>query len=201
MIEKHDSKMFRIPCVCTHETCPCHGKCCFLPTLCYSVDGKIDILFVGQGGGVEERKQVLPFVGEAGERLRYLILLAVKETGKSIGVAFSNTIRDNPEKNRIPTDEEVGYCKQFLMNDIQYLQKNYNLKCVVPLGNHACSVMINSTRGISSLRGTIIEKDGLLYAPTFHPSYCIRQTKSIKKELGERDMFVKNDIIQIINKI
>src|SRR4030043_161918 len=93
-----------IKCPCKYKICPVYSKCCFLPTECHpDPQGNISLLFVGQGGGTDERKLGRPFVGRAGKRLRQQVLYVRKHLKKHVGVAFSNSIRDNPDGNRVPT--------------------------------------------------------------------------------------------------
>lgn len=104
----------------------------------------MDILFVGQGGGKEERREKRPFVGRAGKRLRQLVVYLRGKLNRQFGVAFSNTIRDNPEDNRPPDYDEFEYCLSYLYRDIAEL-KTKGLKCVIALGNPSKRALIKGS--------------------------------------------------------
>lgn len=167
---------------CSKENCPVFNKCCFLPTTFFPIEDKVDILFVGQGGGADEREQGRPFIGPAGKRLKTIVLQAKKELEKPFGVAFSNTIRDNPEGNRIPTQEEIDVCIQYLFRDIRRLKKRWQLKIIMPLGNHAKSAFIDNKIGITKDRKNIytVRNDAfgsIIVKPSLHPSFIMRHGK------------------------
>jgi len=185
-----------LKCKCDNKDCVGHwtGHCCFLPTHCFVIDGKVDILFVGQGGGAEEREQELPFVGMAGKRLKNIILTVKKEIG-GFGVAFSNTIRDNPENNRVPLQEEVDNCIGYLKKDVTYLVKNHGLKVIMPLGNHSNQVITKSNIGITSDRGNVYKVNfgvDINVVPSLHPSYLMRNGTKF-------DKLLKQDIVKALN--
>lgn len=188
-------------CTCSNEHCPVHSKCCFLPTECHpDLKGEITILFVGQGGGRDERRLGRPFIGKAGKRIRQQVLYLRKKLKKQIGVGFSNIIRDNPDENRVPTDEELEYCLKFLYEDIRILKKK-GLKIVIPLGNAAKIALIKQgSGGMSKDRGTIFRVNNQIFGdiammPTFHPSYVMRNVPRFnEQEPSELDRAVIGDI-------
>jgi len=194
-----------IKCTCKDAECPVYHKCCFLPTECNaSVDNKISLLFIGQGGGADERKEGRPFIGRAGKRLRQQILYARRLIKKHFGVAFSNSIRDNPDKNRIPTSKEYDHCLRYLYKDISIL-KDRGLCVLIPLGNASKSIfvprsgpMCNSHGIISSFKDEAIGHIKVM--PTYHPSYVIRNyPKFDEKNLSDTDKTVIDDIIRAYN--
>lgn len=204
-----------LPCQCEKKDCPVFKRCCFLPTECHpGVDGKISILFVGQGGGADERKLRRPFIGRAGKRIRQQVIYARKLFKKHFGVAFSNTIRDNPEDNRVPTQEELDVCLGHLYADIKTL-KERGLKAVIPLGNAAKLALIpDALPNITKDRGKLYTVSNEVFGnvvmiPTFHPSYVMRNVPVFCKsemdkvsgemkpmEPSKMDMDVIGDIIQ-----
>lgn len=188
---------------CQQENCPVFNKCCFLPTTFFHIDNKVDIMFVGMGGGSDERNQGRPFVGPAGKRLKTCILKAKHIWGKPFGVAFSNTIRDNPDGNRAPSSKELDFCLGFLFRDIKRLKKVYNLKVVMPLGNHAKSVFLDNKIGITSDRKNIysINNDNfgsIIVKPSLHPSYLIRNGKFNSHGI---DKLLIDDILESLRRI
>lgn len=186
---------------CDKRDCPVFKKCCFLPTEYYSgIEDQVDILFVGQGGGKDERKKHRPFVGRAGRRLRELVVYLRKKTGMQFGVAFSNTIRDNPEGNRPPDQDELEQCLNYLYRDIAEL-KNRGLKCVVPLGNPSKIALIDrSNTSMGSDHGKVYKvcNDAfgeIMMIPTYHPSYLCRVHQVWHPERpGKFELLVLEDI-------
>jgi len=163
---------------CESLDCHCKSECCFLPTEYISSNNEtVDIMFIGQGGGSQEREQVRPFVGKSGELLKKVIYDLLDKNDFCIGVAFSNTIRNNPDNNREPYVTEVKECIKYLNRDIEILIKK-GLKVIVPLGNHAKSVILPSLKNVpmSKCNGIVYRlKNGLVAIPTYHPSSILRQ--------------------------
>ena len=170
---------YKMKCDCKKSECPVFNKCCYLPTECHpDKEGNIELLFVGQGGGADERKRGRPFIGRAGQRLRNQIVSMMKHLNRHVGVAFSNTIRDNPDGNRVPSQEELDFCLEYLYKDIFLLMKR-GLKVVIPLGNAAKKALLPDSGAMGGDHGTLFslkkEKFGeIAVIPTYHPSYVMR---------------------------
>lgn len=199
-----DTSVKRLECNCENEACSVRFKCRFLPTEYYlSTKGTVDILFVGQGGGSFERKRGRPFIGPAGKRLRELILYVRRALNEHIGVALSNTIRDCPDQNRVPNNNELDWCLPHLYQDIVKL-KEMGLKVIMPLGNVSKHALVPGCNpSISVDRGSVYyithETFGKMpFIPTYHPSYLVR-TSSIHfnpKSPSKYEMLVIEDIIK-----
>lgn len=191
----------KIPVNCSTKSCPVYSKCCFLPTEYYLSDsGKVHILFVGQGGGTDERKQKRPFVGKAGVRLRSIVFYLRNKLKMKFGVAFSNTIRDNPEGNRPPAFDEVKCCMPYLYRDIVSLKK-LGLNLIVPLGVSAKRTIIPSSLTSMSDHGSVYYTWGdnfgkMLCVPTYHPSFLLR-TMGSKFKISENPQGNKKDYNKI----
>lgn len=189
-------------CNCIENSCPVFSKCCFLPTECHpDPDGKISLLFIGQGGGSDERKQGRPFIGRAGTRLRQQVLYIRKKLGKHIGVAFSNSIRDNPDGNRVPTPQEYKYCLKHLYKDIAELKKR-GLGILIPLGNASKSVFMPESGSMLIDHGKIKNFSNEIFGhinimPTYHPSFVMRSAPKFNETcLSEYDKVVLKDILK-----
>lgn len=189
-----------IPVSCNSSVCPATERCCHIPTeVNPDTEGNVTLLFVGQGGGSDERKKGRPFIGRAGARLRNQVLYLRKMLRTHVGVAFSNTIRDNPEGNRIPSAQELRECLQFLYSDIRELKKR-GLKVVIPLGNAAKDALIPGIGPIGQSHGQLynIENSAfgrMLCCPTYHPSYVMRKVPKFDSDnLSEIDDVVISDI-------
>lgn len=164
-----------LKCNCTDTNCPVYKKCCFLPTVYFShpYNDNVDLIFIGQGGGKEERELHLPFVGKAGKRLFNLEKYCIK-LYEPFGFAHSNTIRDNPERNRVPTNKEFYHCNKYLLKDINWLVKHKNLKVLIPLGNSSKELILGIKEPMKKVHGKIYKYKNLLIVPTYHPSAMIR---------------------------
>lgn len=196
-----------IDCACDKKDCPVFTKCCYLPTeLNHSIEGTVEILFVGQGGGSTERKLHRPFIGRSGKRLRALAVLARQRLNKHIGIAFSNTIRDNPLDNRVPTKDELEICLPYLYQDIKTL-KSKGLLAVIPLGSAARNALLKDVKPkpITKERGTMYKLKNDVFGevtvmPSYHPSYLIRNAPNLNPDkLGDLDKALLEDIIKAYN--
>lgn len=201
--------MFHLKCECTDKSCPVYGQCCFLPTECYpDPDGCVEILFVGQGGGKDERKRKRPFIGRAGKRLRQIISY-IRHSEGHFGVALGNTVRDNPEGNRAPNTQELEHCIPHLFKDIEKLKES-GLKIVVPLGNPSRIALLgDKDASMSGTHGTLnrlSNVDDVIFMPTYHPSFLVRKSLWRYKEKGgmeppDYDKIVIKDIKKCIRHI
>jgi uracil-DNA glycosylase family 4 len=198
MVIKHEL----MKCTCIENSCPAFSRCCFLPTECHpDPDGKVSILFVGQGGGSEERRQGRPFIGKEGSRLRQQVLFIRKKLKKHIGVAFSNTIRDNPDGARVPTLKEYEYCLKHLYKDIAALKK-CGLGIVILLGNVSKSVIFPQSGSMVIEHGRITNFSNEVFGhinamSTYHPSYVMRTAPKFNDMcLSEYDKIVLKDILK-----
>lgn len=183
---------------CDKEGCTAFNKCCFLPTEIHpDPEGKVQILFIGMGGGKDERKYKRPFIGVSGKRLRQLIILVRRKLEKHIGVAISNIMRDNPGGNRAPNMIELECCLPYLYQDIKVL-KERGLKVLMPLGKEASRAILPGDPAqynkVSAIRGKVYTVENEIFGelpaiPTYHPAFIIRdkwiydEKKLIQKEI------------------
>lgn len=124
------------------------------------------LMLVGEGPGANEDKQGRPFVGEAGRILEDLLsLIQLKRSQVFIG----NTVKCRPPNNRTPTAIEIETCKPFLTSQIALIQPNL----ILILGNAALISLLGIGFSISKVRGQLIQEDGMLYFPTFHPAAAL----------------------------
>lgn len=136
---------------------------------------KAAIVFVGEGPGFEEDQQGRPFVGAAGQLLTDII---VKGMGlKREDVYICNIVKCRPPGNRNPEPDEVDACIGFVKKQIAAIQP----KVIVTLGNVPTQNLLNTKQGITKMRGTWQEYDGIPVMPTFHPSYLLRSPGEKKR--------------------
>jgi len=195
-----------LKCQCKDTSCPAWKGCARLPTEVYpDAEGNVQLLFVGQGGGRVERRKQRPFVGPAGQRIRQQVVAVRKRLGRYIGVGFSNTVRDCPDGNRIPTEEELRHCLEFLLEDIKVL-KPLGFRCAVLLGNAAKRALIRDSKiALGADRGSLYvissARTGMLpMIATYHPSGLLhRGIVFNERKPDNMDETVIGDIIKAYN--
>lgn len=128
------------------------------------------ILIIAEGPGAEEDATGRPFVGRSGMLLRRTL------SSLGMNVFIANVVKCRPPQNRKPTPAESETCKPYLLEQIKII----NPKVIILLGNTALEAILGET-GITTLRGKIIEKDGIKYIPTFHPAAVLRDMKRIEE--------------------
>jgi DNA polymerase len=132
-------------------------------------DPSADLMFVGEAPGRDEDLQGEPFVGRSGKLLDRLMAEELEMDRSSCFIA--NVLRCRPPGNRDPRPEEVESCRPFLERQIELIGP----KVIVTLGNFATQVLLDTTEGISRLRGRMYpHPTGAQLVPTYHPSYALR---------------------------
>ncbi|HOW58866.1 MAG TPA: uracil-DNA glycosylase [Candidatus Omnitrophota bacterium] len=132
------------------------------------------IVFVGEAPGADEDIQGLPFVGRAGQLLTKII----EAMGfKRDEVFICNVLKCRPPNNRPPAPDEVVNCRPYLKRQLELIKP----KVVVALGNHAVHALLQTEQGISSLRGTFQEYEGIPVMCTYHPAYLLRSPGEKRK--------------------
>ncbi|EET90367.1 MAG: NUDIX domain-containing protein [Candidatus Micrarchaeales archaeon] len=131
-------------------------------------EGPLDarIMFLGQAPGSEEDKTLRPFVGRSGMLLTDMIKRAGLDRDKAY---ITSVVQFFPPRNRAPSSFEIDVCKPFLFKQIDIVKPGL----VVLLGNVAMLAVLGRT-GVSSMHGTVVEKDGVRYFITLHPSAALR---------------------------
>jgi uracil-DNA glycosylase len=122
-----------------------------------------DLLFIGEGPGFHEDKQGEPFVGAAGQLLNR-VLEGIGMTREQVYIA--NVIKCRPPGNRDPQPDEIEACTPWLIEQISLIQPSV----IVTLGNFATRFVLNTSTGITRLRGQVHEWHGRTVIPTFHPA-------------------------------
>lgn len=135
------------------------------------------LMFVGEGPGHDEDRQGVPFVGRAGQLLNQII----KAMGWSRDeVYIANVVKCRPPDNRTPQPDEVAACTPFLFRQIEIIKP----AAIVALGSPASQALLETSAGITKIRGTFREFRGVPVMPTFHPAYLLRNPAA-KKEVWE----------------
>ena len=129
-------------------------------------DPDADLMFVGEAPGFHEDRQGLPFVGPSGQLLNRLL--------EGIGlrrqdVYICNVIKSKPPNNRDPLPDEIAACRPWLDAQVRLVDP----KVVVTLGNFAAKTLLETTTGITRLRGQTYPFQGRVLLPTFHPAAAL----------------------------
>jgi uracil-DNA glycosylase family 4 len=151
--------------VCTK--CPLHES--RTNTVFFRGNPEAALCFVGEAPGADEDAQGLPFVGRAGQLLDKMI--AAMGLRPEHDVYICNIIKCRPPENRKPTPEETATCIPYLHEQLALVHP----KVIVALGNTAAGALLDTTLGITKLRGQFkLYKGTTLVMPTYHPSYLLR---------------------------
>jgi uracil-DNA glycosylase len=129
-------------------------------------DPHADLMFVGEAPGFHEDRQGLPFVGPSGQLLNRLL--------EGIGlrrqdVYVANVVKSRPPSNRDPLPDEIAACRPWLDAQIRLVDP----KVVVTLGNFAAKTLLETTTGITRLRGRTYPFQGRVLLPSFHPAAAL----------------------------
>ncbi|GMQ92594.1 MAG: hypothetical protein BMS9Abin12_0070 [Acidimicrobiia bacterium] len=143
--------------------------------------GTADVLIVGEGPGQQEDEKGLPFVGLSGQLLDTL-LGEIELQRKDVYIA--NVVKCRPPRNRDPRPDEIDSCKGYLKRQIELIDPIV----VLTLGNFSTKLLLNTTTGITRMRGRAYEWWGRFLVPTFHPAAALRGgervTNDIRADLG-----------------
>lgn len=129
------------------------------------------LVFVGEAPGAEEDKTGRPFVGRAGQLLEKMIV-AMGLSREQVYIA--NVLKSRPPNNATPTPAEVMKCAPYLAEQLQIVGP----EAIVALGAPAAKFLLDTTDGISSLRGSWhacrLGELEIPVMPTYHPAYLLR---------------------------
>ncbi len=145
-----------------------------------------DLMFIGEGPGVDEDIQGLPFVGRAGQLLTRIIK-AIDLDREDVYIA--NIIKCRPPGNRSPQPDEIETCVPFLFRQIEIIEP----KIIVALGSFAAQRILNTKLPITSLRGRFMKYKNMQVMPTFHPAYLLRNMNK-KREVWEDMKLVREEL-------
>lgn len=132
-----------------------------------------DVVFVGEGPGLNEDQQGRPFVGAAGALLNELLRFV---GWRREDVFIANVVKCRPPGNRDPEADEIAACGPFLRRQLEALEP----AVVVTLGRHSLGTFQPGAR-ISAVHGTARPADpasgvrnAVVYA-MYHPAAAFRQ--------------------------
>lgn len=151
---------------------------------------KARLMFIGEGPGADEDKQGIPFVGKAGQLMNNAFQ-ALEINREDVYIA--NIVKCRPPSNRVPEDDEVQTCLNYLRNQVILIKP----KIIVLLGSTALKNILGKEYVITAVRGNWMEKNGIKYMPTWHPAALLRdENKKIEfwQDLKEAKKYIDNNI-------
>ena len=126
------------------------------------------LMFVGEGPGADEDLKGEPFVGRAGQLLDKIIAAMGLSRPQ---VYIANIVKCRPPNNRTPLPDERAACIGFLKAQIRAIKP----EILVALGKTAVEGLTGlELPGITRVRGTWYEFEGVPLKVTFHPAYLLR---------------------------
>ena len=139
-----------------------------------------EVVFVGEGPGLNEDKQGRPFVGQAGSLLDELLASVLWSRDE---VFITNVVKCRPPGNRDPEPDEMAACAPYLERQLAVLDP----ALVVTLGRFSMARFSPGAR-IGQVHGTFRAADAASGAPRaltfsmYHPAAALHQG-SLKETL------------------
>ena len=148
-------------------------RCALAQTRTHAVpgDGPLDaeVMFIGEAPGVNEDRQGLPFVGQAGAFLEELLAEAGLTRPE---VYICNVLKCRPPGNRDPLPTEIEACSDYLSAQIRLIDP----LLIVTLGRYSMSRFFPN-QAISRIHGKPREANGRILVPMYHPAAALHQQR------------------------
>jgi len=125
------------------------------------------IVVIGEAPGAEEDASGRPFVGRSGQLLTK-ILQAVHFEREEVYIC--NILKCRPPGNRNPLEDEIGFCRPWLQQQLQILKP----KIILILGKVAANTILENNLSMGMMRGKLIEWKGFDCFVTYHPAALLR---------------------------
>ncbi|MGB0498135.1 MAG: uracil-DNA glycosylase [Rubricella sp.] len=131
------------------------------------------LMVIGEAPGAEEDRLGKPFVGPSGKLLdRMLAAIGLDRASENpeTAVYITNVIPWRPPANRDPSSDEVAMMRPFLMRHIELAAP----EALLLLGNPSMKTVLETSAGITRMRGTWHDVLGVPAMPSFHPAALLR---------------------------
>jgi DNA polymerase len=92
---------------------------------------------------------------------------------------IANVVKCRPPENRDPRPEEIESCRPYLEAQIDLIAP----LVVVTLGNFATKLLLDTTEGITRLRGRAYPFGAGHLVPTFHPAAALRGSGEVLAQM------------------
>ena len=143
------------------------------------------VMVIGEAPGRDEDMEGRPFVGRSGQLLdKIFAAIGLDRMAEAPAEALyiTNLLPWRPPNNRDPQADEIAMMKPFLMRHIELAQPEF----LVLVGNFSTKTLLETTVGITRMRGQWGEVMGIPALPIFHPAALLRD--STKKRPTWADM-------------
>ncbi len=141
------------------------------------------VMVVGEAPGRDEDLAGLPFVGRSGQLLdRMLAAIGLSRRAEDAGAAvyITNVLPWRPPQNRDPAADEIAMMLPFLFRHIEIVGP----EVLVVVGNSAARTVLETSVGITRLRGQWGAWRGIPVLPMFHPAALLREPGAEAGGLG-----------------
>jgi DNA polymerase len=146
-----------------------------------------ELCVIGEAPGADEDRQGEPFVGAAGQLLNR-ILAACGLRREDIYIC--NILKCRPPGNRQPQADEAAHCSDHLQRQLELVRPRF----ICCLGGTAAKYLLQTSRGISTLRGKVHDYHGIPVVCTYHPAYLLPHRSDNPQVLQERKKLVWEDM-------
>lgn len=126
-----------------------------------------EVMFVGEGPGINEDRQGLPFVGNAGRFLDEMLQAAGWDRDS---VFVTNVVKCRPPGNRDPLPDEIAACSEYLDRQLEAIDP----LMIVTLGRFSMSRWFEKER-ISRIHGKARRFGPRVVVPLYHPAAALHQ--------------------------
>ena len=143
------------------------------------------VMIVGEAPGRDEDREGKPFVGRSGQlldRMFAAIGLSRQAEAPDAALYITNTLPWRPPQNRDPSVDEIAMLLPFLRRHIELAAP----RVIVTMGNAATKTLLETTTGITRMRGQWGAYAGVPLLPMFHPAALLRDP--LKKRLAWADL-------------
>ncbi len=124
------------------------------------------VMFIGEAPGKREDETGRPFVGPAGKFFDKMLA----ESGISREEVFiTSTVKCIPVESRKPAAESIDACNPYLREQLRLIRP----RIVCLLGGVAAGTLLGCET-VRGFRGHVVERDGVNYLVTYHPSAARR---------------------------
>lgn len=131
------------------------------------------VMIVGEAPGREEDRQGKPFVGEAGQlldRMFAAIGMGRDNPDPAKALYITNILPWRPPQNRDPSSDERAMMRPFVQRHIELIDPDI----LILMGRISAGTMLDTTEGITRLRGQWRKVMGRPCLPMLHPAYLLR---------------------------
>ncbi len=143
-----------------------------------------DWMFIGEAPGQNEDQEGKPFVGQAGALLTEMIRAIGLQRDE---VYITNVLKCRPPDNRDPRIEEISSCKNYLQQQIEWVQP----KIILAVGLIAAQTILETKEPLSKLRGIVHQLENIPLVVVYHPAYLLRSLPEKRKAWQDLQLAMK----------